>query len=551
MSQLCTLKKGEFPMLCKPIRRFGGICARLIGAALISVSIAHRTFAQERGTYRSDVDDLLTVEKVSVLPFTDNLQGIYARPLEAHFIQLVDQMHRWDYLPANSSGPILSPEELELSPDKVKQVSAGLNADAFFAARVTKGPNGVTIHLSLFLTKDGKLLSQAVLKDYKQFDISDLKEQTQRLLSEIVTRLPYAGRVLSREGNRVTVNLGTRDGLQVGQMLSVIQILQAQRHPKFNFLIRTEKEIFGKIKILKVDDTLSFGMVATEKEKGAIQKNAKIGPLDFVTYPVGDSLSLTPSPEETLLQHEDGKIAFGKDAKAWKPGLQPSFGQVGGRIGLGRFAQNSTISGYGGAETTDNMSPSIAVEGELWITQEWTFHAGLKQGLISFSNPRSGSSPSKLNQSMSEYEAGFGYMIRFGPYIWSPNLEPFLKYFTYKTYADTASPEVFNTMEYSGLKLGLRGTSPVSDRYGVGGEFSLAWKPSLRESPYDSGSSTNNVTQFAVFGYKKLGERLKAQLQLEFDMYASTFSGGGTRTDDAESTSQRATTLSAGLYYLF
>jgi hypothetical protein len=185
--------------------------------------------------------------------------------------------------------------------------------------RVTKGPNGVTIHLSFFLTKDGKLLTQAVLKDYKQFDLESLKEQLSNLLKESIARLPYAGRVLSRESNRVTVNLGARDGIQPNQMLSVVQIIQAQRHPKFNFIIRTEKEIFGKIKILKVDETLSFGVVISEKEKNAIQKNSKIGTIDFVTYNAPSGLSLTPTAEEALSQRDDGAIAFGKEAKAWQP----------------------------------------------------------------------------------------------------------------------------------------------------------------------------------------------------------------------------------------
>ena len=156
---------------------------------------------------------------------------------------------------------------------------------------------------------------------------------------------------------------------------------------------------------------------------------------------------------------------------------------------------------------------------------------------------------------MSEYEAGFGYMFRFGPYIWSPNLEPFLGYFTYRVYLDdTSSPEVFSTMEYNGFKFGLRGSTPVGPvggDYGVGGEFSMAWKPGLREVPRSSGGSNNSVIEFGVFGYQKLGERLKAQVQIDFEMYSSTFSGGGTRTNPANSSSQRATTVTGGLYYLF
>ncbi len=544
--------------------RFRNSLITSIALLLLAFSVVNsdRTLAQApagaegvRGTYRSDVDDLLTVQKVSVLPFTDNLQGIYARPLEAHFISVVEKMHRWDYVPATPTGPILSPEELESSPEKGLQVSQGLGVDAFFAVRMTKGPNGVMMHMSLFLAKDGKLLAQAILKDYKQFNIEALKEQMQILLNEIVNRLPYSGRVLSREGNRVTINLGTRDGIQNQQMLSVVQIIQAQRHPKFNFIVKTEKEIFGKIKVLKVEETLSFGVVVSEKERGAIQKNSKIGAVDFVTYGNSNSLSLTPSPEEGLTQREDSGIVFGKDAKPWLPTNAPTFGQVGGQLGLGRFNGNRDSTAAGAAEASNNIVPSVTLLGELWITQEWTFHAKLKQAIIPVENPVSSSSPGELNQSMQYYEAGAGYPFRLGPYIWSANVEPYLGFFYYRLYVDNSSPRVYTTMQYSGLKLGLRGSTPVGDggQYGVGGDFSMAWNPAVSEQPSPSGDSTKGtVVQFGIFGFKRLGERLKLQANLDFEMYSSSFSGaGGGAASVATSASHRHTTLSGGVIFLF
>jgi hypothetical protein len=176
-------------------------------------------------------------------------------------------------------------------------------------------------------------------------------------------------------------------------------------------------------------------------------------------------------------------------------------------------------------------------------------------GIVPVSNPRSGSTPATLNQSLSYYEAGFGYTMRLGPYAWSPFLEPFMGYFSYRLYADAADPEAFTTMQYQGFKFGLRGETPIggeNGRYGVGGEFSMALNPSLRESPVPSGDSEkNSVVQFGIYGFKKLGERLKLRADLDFDMYSSNFSGRGGRAEPATSASQRYTTLSAGIYYMF
>ncbi|NJL24364.1 MAG: hypothetical protein HC902_03775 [Calothrix sp. SM1_5_4] len=145
-------------------------------------------------------------------------------------------------------------------------------------------------------------------------------------------------------------------------------------------------------------------------------------------------------------------------------------------------------------------------------------------------------------------------MLRLGPYIWSPQIEPFLSYFTYRLYVDSASPEAFMTSQYTGFKFGLKGSTPLSPdgEWGIGGEFAMALNPSLRETPKTSGSDAkNNVVQFGVFGTKKLGERLKLLMGLDFEMYSSNFTGSGTRADSSSSASQKYTTLSGGVNYLF
>lgn len=540
-------------MNCKSVRRF--IVKSFI--SLGAISFCYKTFAQQppsalQAAYRSDADSLITLDRVSVLPFTDNLQGIYARPLEEHFISLINKMHRWDYVPSNSSGAVLSPDELEASPEKAKQATNGLAADGFFAVRISKGPNGVIIHLSLFLVKDGKLISQAVLKDYKQFDLNDLKSQMERLLAEIVQRIPYSGRVLSREGNRVTVNLGSKDGVQPNQMLSVIQIIQLQRHPKFNFLIKTEKEVLGRVKILKVDETLSFGVVVNEKERDTIQKGSKTGSLDFVNY--GAPQSLNSGPEEDLSQRDGSAIAFGKDARVWKPQSPASFGQVGARLGISRF--NNTLNFTAGTlEAANAFAPIVQLDGELWITPELTFAARLKQGIMPVANPRASSSPKELGESLSYYEASLGYRLRLGPYVWSPHLEGFVGYFNYQLFVDNASPEALTSMNYSGMKFGVRGATPIGGEmglYGVGGEFNIAFHPSLHEVPVTSGaSSTNYITQFGVFGFRKMGERLRLVFGADLENYATTFSGSGTRAESAYSSSHRYVTFNGGMTYMF
>lgn len=500
--------------------------------------------ATQGATYKSESDDLIAIEKVSYAPFIDNLNGIYARPLETHLADLLGQMHRWSVASGTANLGSSSLEELEENPARAKEI-AGSNSDGFFAGKVIKGPKGLSMKLDFFLAKDGKLFLQAELKDFQQFDLNIVKEQLDSLLTKMMHKVPYSGRVLSRDVNRVTVNIGSRDGLQKDQVVSVIQIIKLNRHPKFNFLVSVEKEIIGKVKILKVDDTLSFGAVISERERGAIQKANKLDSLEFVTYAVND-VSLVPQ-RESIDQRADAGLAFGKDAKAWKPQDAPSIGQVGGRLGLSRLNQSTDLSS-GAVSGHDDFAPMAFLNGELWLTSNWTLHADIQLGLASVSGPTS-----KVSESLSAYEMLAGYRFRFGPNAWSAYAEPFIGYMTHRLYADSGS---FNTMEYNGFKIGLMGSTPITPdaEWSVGAQIAFVIAPHLTETPYQSGtSSSNNVNQFGIWAAKKMTEHWKLQGNLDFEMFSSTFSGPGTYPGpvSSSSASEQFITLSVGAYYMF
>jgi hypothetical protein len=377
-----------------------------------------------------------------------------------------------------------------------------------------------------------------------------LKEQLEGLLTKEMRKIPYSGRVLSRDVNRVTVNIGSQDGLEKGQVVSVIQIIKLNRHPKFNFLVSVEKEIIGKIKILKVDDTLSFGAVVSERERGSVQKGNKLDSLEFISYAVND-VSLAPN-ENSLDQRSDAQVAFGKDAKAWKPQAAPSLGQVGARLGITRVTQNADLTG-GSITAHDDLAPAAFLDGELWLTPNWTIHASMEMGIVSVNNPQVGG---RITESLTQYEMLAGYRFRFGPSAWSPYAEPFIGYMDHRLYADQSTPPAFTTMEYNGIKIGIMGGTPITpdDLWSIGGKIAFVLAPRLYETPYTSGdSSTNNINQFGIWAAKKMSEHWKLQGNLDFEVFSSTFSGSGTApaSASANSASTQFITLSVGAYYLF
>ena len=490
----------------------------------------------------SETDQLFTFQKISVLPFSDNAQGIFARPLEADVQNRLSQSHHRDVVQTNIAGPLMTLSELEENPEKVKQINSN-NADGFLAGQVVKTPNGVSIHLSLFSARDGKLFQTVQTKNFPKYGIEELKVEQARLLQQLMKTIPYAGIVLSRERQKVTINLGRNDGVKEGQLLSAVQLLSAQRHPKFNFVLGFEKETIGKIRLTKVDERLSFGQIVVEKEKGFIEKGSKIAPLDEVVYE--DPMQVAPTQDS-------------QEQKVWRPMDPPSFGQVGALLGLSMFSRNVNNTSAGSLDASSGLfSPMVGLSGELWITPQWSLHGRMRQAIISIKNPRSGSAPGTLSQSFGAYDFDVGYMFRFGTEAWSPYAEPILGFFNYKLFVDDTTPQVFTTMEYSGLRIGARGMMPVTEdgSWAAGLETYMAVAAKLAESPVSSGASNkNSVNQIGIFGLRRMSPHLNLRIQLDYELFSTTFSGSGNLnngTESASSASQRFTTLSGGIFYMF
>lgn len=331
--------------------------------------------------------------------------------------------------------------------------------------------------------------------------------------------------------------------------------MKINRHPKFHFIVSSEKEIIGKIKLLKVDDTLSFGQVILEKEKGAIGRGTKLAGLDPVTYPVS-GMGSSGSSENGLSSgsHPEGQVIFGDNPTSWVPKRPPTFGQVGVRVGLGQFTGNMSLDSVGPISASNSLYPSVALDGELWITPEWSVRARLDQGIIPIKNPRSGSSPKELSQSLTETDLSLSYVLYSGYSVWDSKVEAVFGFSQYRLYVDDSDLRGFTTMDFSGFKIGARGSFPVTPNldWSAGGYVYFFLNPSLRESPVSSGDDNDaSINQFGILGSYRLGERLKLEGSLDFAIYSAKFFGSGGRSEPATSSSQRHAGLSAAIYYLF
>ncbi len=506
--------------------------------------------------YKSEIDVMLNLNRVSVLSVQDNMDGIYAKALERHLKKMVEEHYRWTYVETPEGFVLSDPlEEYENDSSKILALKDQFSVDGLFAVRLTKGPRGVMMRLDLFLMSDGRIFVQENLRNHPRFEIAELEKQLENLFQSTLHKIPFGGRILSRQGNRVTLNMGRRDGLKIEDSITAIQIIGLKRHPKFQFVVQTEKEILGRIKILKVDDTLSFGAVVVEKEKGAVGVGTKLSSISEVEYKDADSLLLGKESENILGGRVDSQVSYGENPKEWVPEDPPSYGELSVALGFGSFGNNVSLSSEN-LHAGSSLYPNMSLQGELWLTPHWITKVSIRQGVVNVPNPRSGAEPGTLALAHNNYSVKFGYNLLMTDEFFGPKLVFLGGYAVSTLYVDSSTPTVLTTMEYSGLELGIRGSLPISKKgiWSLGAELTLVLNPQLTERPVTSGdSSSSQINQFTFFGAYKMSEHMLLTGSLDFQLYSSSFSGSGTRSDgqSASSTSQTFSSLNGGIRYLF
>lgn len=520
-----------------------------VASCVISISLTSWAQTNAQNSYVSAADQDLAIKSIVLVPTTDNVSGIYARPVEEQLRQLLNDDKQWSL--ANYPQDLkIKPELLDEKPEDVQKILQAAGSEAALTSRIVRGSRGLSITLTLYVGREGLPLLQESLNDFKGFDVAEVKSEVRKLFENLKYRMPFRATILSRRGQQVTLNLGSNYGLKPDSRVSVVQVVKINRHPKLKFMVSTDKEVLGRVKLFKVEPYLSFGYVEMEKEPGVISVGSKVMPDEFVKYAVPVT---TPSGKvlQDITTRPDKDVAFGDEPQEWLPTMPPQYGKIELMAGLSSYTQNASLSS-GSISGSANIAPNILVRGEMWLNPEWYIGALIRQSVFSIDNDLAGSSPGKLNMAMGQYGVNVGYNFLLTNDFFGPKLQIGLGYVNTNFTIDDSNPTSFTTMKYGGLAFSLAGQFPVSEEVPVdiGGKLDFFLNPSLSENK-SSGSSDNKINSFSFFVDYKLKTRFKIRGELMFENYNSDFSGTGDRTPTASGASHKMTTLFGGVQYLF
>lgn len=537
-------------------------------SAQTQVPSSAKSTVRSRVTYLSEVDHSLVIEKISILPFIDNVGQVYSQSLTQAEYDFFDRGQQWmpvfsksveqsnAQLGVQSSGQSgelgLGGASENLSPEEVKRTSKADGSQAVLAGRLWKGPQGVQMRVVLYLASDGQPFLIETSDTIREFSTEEVSRELTKRLINIYQRVPVQGRILSRRGNDVTINLGKYHGVQTTDLINVVQIVLIERHPKNKFMLSHQKVLLGQLKILKADDFLSFGQVTMEKEPGVIQVGSNTKPDQFIQYSLAEDGTMK-TLRERIGSRPDAEVSFGQKPEVWQPRQPPQYGRFQLAAGILQYNQNLALQSAGSLSASTSLGPTIALSGEAWLNQDWFVDLGFRQSAFAVKNALPGSSPGELNMSVNEYHVAGGYNYLIENDFWGPKIQLTLGLSQFSARADESTPLFLTNMNYGGMYLGFRGGFPLwqESAYDLGFQFKYYLTNGLTENKSSGSPSGVKTTDFGFFGSYKTKNGYNVIAELNFEYLTSSFSGASNRTDPASSISHKITSILAGIEYFF
>ncbi len=502
--------------------------------------------------YVSVEDQKININTITLAPVYDNVNKIYSEPIQKLLIELLQSDKVWGYAPFPDINQKIFVETYETNSSDVLNVLNKTAAQGLLTALVTKGPNGLTAKLRLYTADQGLILLEETFQDSKVFEIPKLRDEFVKLYQNLKNKLPYRGSVLSRKGLDVTINAGEKNGLRVGQELSLAQIIKINRHPKLKYLVSTEKEIIGKIQIKKVEPYLSFAQIIFEKESGVVNVGAKLVPTDYVAYPlpiINANGEVIDDKMGTPLQTPDANSPNGE----WAPKEPPQYGKVILQGGVGQFVESTRLRSGTSIEASQSLAPTFFMGGEFWFTPNWFVDFNLMQSFFRTENGLAGSNPSTLGYTHSRYSGAVGYYFLLKDDFWGPKVSTQFGFVSYKTDVNDTTPTAFTSTSNGGMMLKVTGSFPLEPDFPIelGAAFNYFISPVYSESPVTSGSASSRINSFGIYLSYQSTPSLRYRFDLTFDQTQADFSGTGSRTNPARSNTLRLNTQLLGIEYLF
>ncbi|MEO5970667.1 MAG: hypothetical protein ABIQ95_12125 [Bdellovibrionia bacterium] len=491
-----------------------------------------------------DLDTQFELGSIGVLRSSDNMDGLFNEYVSAAYKDYFTHQTRFTLNDLSSADGALDRsnipyDKLIMDRDVLAQLAKSSRSQSILRTQVLKEGRKYHFILDWLHAPRMELLGQFEFtiddpSGGKSLVVESLNTTLKQSLDKLFGKIPFQGNVTGRDGNSITINLGTISGLKRGDILTIGTLDEVKQHPLLKKIVEWKFTQTGKIEVGQAEEALSFCKILEEEPGKDIARSQKIFHIQ------------KPSPLEQL-----NAISEPSDKPA-SSGV-PEVPQVG-NLSLSLFPafydrQYSDLSGI--SNTGGATAYSASASGEVLLTREWFAGLDFKFSLSTFGQKdilTGIDSPATaiggVSQTDFTYKLTLGYMYLltgnlFGPKGWLKCGFKSDSYNTPTTLGEFTGPVTFNSVFF-----GAGADLPLRNNWGAIANLSFRLTTSVTQDFVAEPVTGSSDVEFFLGGYYRLN--LNSTLKLGIDVVSSgaTFNGG-------TSLNQKTVSIVPSLLYYF
>jgi hypothetical protein len=492
----------------------------------------------------NDLDSQFELRSIGILRSSDNMDGLFNDYVAAAYKDYFAHQTRFTFNDLSSVDRTLDRSKIPYSKlimdrDILIQLAKSSSSQSILRTRVVKGGK------QYFFTLDWLHAPQMELIATIEFNLDDpsigkslvaesLNAKIKQSLNKLIAKIPFQGNVTGRDGNSVTINLGSISGIQRGDVLSIGTLDEVKQHPLLKKIVEWKFSFTGKIEVEQAEDSISFCKILEEEPGKDISRSQKIFQIQKATF-MQPTNALSETSDKPLLSNSSEAPRIGNLSLS----LFPAFYDR-------QYSDLNGISNSGGGLTF-----GAAASGEVLLTRE--FFAGLdfKFSFLNFSQKdiasgteSAATSSGGVSQSIFSYKLNLGYMYFlngdvFGPKGW---LKGGLKSDSYNipsTLGEYTGPISFNS-----LFIGAGADLPLRNNWGVIANLTFRLSTSVTQTFVPATVNGSSDVEFYLGGYYRLNPNSTIKVGIDVVSNGATFS-------DGSSLNQKTVSIVPALLYYF
>ncbi len=493
---------------------------RLLLPCLVMLS-----FLSNQASASFEVDTSFELGSIGVLRSSDNMDGLFTEYVTSAYKDYFAHQTRFIFNDISSVDGTLDRSNLPynkliMDRDILVQLAKSSHSQTILRTQVIKEGTEYHFildwlhapHLELLGTFEFRVED---LSNGKSLAVESLNTALKQALSKLIGKIPFQGQITGRDGNSVTINLGTHEGIRKGDILSIGTLDEVRLHPLLKRIVEWKSSSTGRIEVEQVEEGISFCKMLEEDPGREVARAQKIFQIQKPTFQQTNIVSESvekPAPSMPSEMPQIGNLSFS---------LFPAFYDR-------QFSNPYGISNSGGG-----IAYGAAASGEILLTREWFAGLDFKFSFLNFSQNEISTgtqTPASRNGGVSQsaftykFYLGYLYLLNgdlFGPKGWLKGGFKSDSFNVPITVDEFTGPISFNS-----FFIAVGADLPLRNKWGAIANLSFRLTTSITQSWLEDTENSTLDVEFYLGGYYRLNTNSTLKLGIEVVSNGATFETG-------------------------